>query len=147
MFLFTFLLFLNIIYSTGTEQINWLNNQQNPATGLVDSYEEDGQNYSYTYDQALAIIAFTEANEIQKAKNILNKMQTLHLPSGAWYQCYNSANGNLGNAGCNYYPTGDISWIIMAINFYETHTGDNNYSQTAAKALNYLDTMRNTNPL
>lgn len=125
-------------------QIDWLASQQNAATGLVDSYEGDGQDYAYTYDQALSIIAFTLANETSRAVQILDKMQNLQLTNGAWYQCYNAETGSIGHSGCNFYPTGDISWIIMAINFYESHTGDKTYSETANKALNYLNTMRNT---
>lgn len=146
LFILFLVIFLNSVHANGEAQINWLKNQQSSVTGLVDSYEGDGENYAYTYDQALAIIAFTEANEIQRAKNILNRMQVLQRTNGAWYQCYNAANGNLGHGGCNYYPTGDISWMVMAINFYQVKTGDNSYSQMDLKALSWLDTVRNTNP-
>ena len=146
LFFLVLILFLSTVHSSGEQQINWLSSQQNPTTGLIDSYEGDGQNHAYTYDQALAIIAFTESGEIEKAIDVLDKMDSLQLSNGAWYQCYNAATGAIGHSGCNYYPVGDISWIVMAINYYEVITADFTYSDIAGEALAYLDTLRNTDP-
>jgi len=136
------------IKDSSSPQINWLKSQQNDSTGLVDSYEGDGQDYAYTYDQALAIIAFTEVGEeeLSSATKLLGKMKDLQDSSGRWYQCYDASTGNLGSPAGNFYPTGDIAWMVIAINFYEGRTGDKQYSNMAEKALGWLDTMRNTEP-
>ena len=125
-------------------QIDWLKSQQDlHSTGIVDSYEGDGTNNAYTYDQALAIIAFTTENETNRAKNILDRFNLSQNSDGSWYQCYSANDAGV----CAYNKwTGDISWLIMAINYYEAYTGDDNYSYMAINALNFLETLRDTNP-
>lgn len=124
-------------------QINWLISQQNQTTGLVDSYEGDETNYAYTYDQALAVIAFTSENNTGRAKAILDRFNSSQNSDGSWYLCYSANNASV----CSYNkPVGDISWLIMAINYYEVYTGDKNYSDMAVKALNFLDNLRDNNP-
>jgi len=129
-----------------TPQINWLKAQQNlNATGLVDSYEGDSTNRAYTYDQAVATIAFTVASETSRARAILEKMEQLQDSSGRWYECYDAANLTIPGE-CLLYNTGPISWMVIAVNFYEGRTQDPNYAEVAEKALGWLDTMANSNP-
>ncbi len=127
------------------DAISWLSAMQ--KDGLVDSYEGDDEDYAYTYDQALAVIAFTLADETDKAAAVLDKMQELQLANGAWYQCYDAVTSSIGHGGCYLYPTGDISWIVMAVNFYEHKTEDAGYREMALRALSWLDSVRNTDPL
>ena len=127
------------------QQIDWLKAQQDAyATGLVDSYQGDGQDYAYIYDQALAVIAFSADNETVRAKQILDMMSVLQDSQGRWYECYSAATGGLGHGGCYSYVTGPVAWMVMAVNYYEAETGDNSYAAMARKALSWLDTMRNT---
>jgi hypothetical protein len=50
---------LAVSSSAFAEQIDWIIAQQDLyTTGLVDSYEDDGNDWAWIYDQALAIIAF-----------------------------------------------------------------------------------------
>jgi hypothetical protein len=132
----------------GQAQINWLISMQNPNTGLVDSYEKNNNNFAYIIDQALAIIAFTEANEPNRARMILNKMNKMQLddPNGPWNEWYRVDDPNNIDWGSQRYVTGPIAWMVMAINFYECRTKDPNYANMAHRALRWLDTMRNTNP-
>jgi hypothetical protein len=126
-------------------QIDWLKAQQDlHNTGLVDSYERDGTDRAYTYDQALAVIALTEAGERGRARKLLNAMRDLQDSSGRWYQGYDASTGDLAGSDCNRYPTGDIAWMVMAVNFYERRSGDRGYAAVATKALGWLDTLRNT---
>ncbi|PKM79352.1 MAG: hypothetical protein CVU88_06240 [Firmicutes bacterium HGW-Firmicutes-13] len=91
----------------------------------------------------MAVIAFTSENETDRAKNILDKFNLLQNSDGSWDQCYSANDAGV----CAYNrQTGDISWLIMAINYYEYYTGDDNYSYMAIKALNFLDTLRDANP-
>ena len=123
----------------GTPQIDWLINQQNAQTGLVDSYEGDGTNRAYLYDQALAVIAFTAAGETDNAVLILEQITQLQQANGAWYECYDSTNPSVVPTGLSLYNTGPISWMAMAINFYEAAASDSNYADVAVNALNWLD--------
>lgn len=77
-------------YGSGQNQIDWLSFQQNQSTGLVDSYEADGTNRAYLYDQALAIIVFTAAGEYSKAASIIEVLQNLQQSNGVWYECYDA---------------------------------------------------------
>lgn len=130
-----------------SEQIEWLKAQQDlNATRLVDSYEGDGTDRAYTYDQALAIIAFSEAGEPARARMIIDKMEDLQDSSGRWYEGYDAANPLIVPGGCQLYKTGEIAWMVIAINFYEAKTEDPNHASVAQKALGWLDTMMNTEP-
>ncbi len=60
--------------SFATTALDWLANQQNPTTNLLDSYEGDNSNVAYNYEQALAIMAFTSNNDLVRARKILDKM-------------------------------------------------------------------------
>lgn len=128
-------------------QIEWLCRQQtNTHTGLVQSYEASPGDYTaWTYDQALAVIAFTDAGRITNATAILDTMRALQLtaPDGAWCEVYNATNASPAQWK---YVSGPIAWMVMAINFYEARTGSTNYAATADRALRYLDTMRDANP-
>jgi len=134
-------------YAPSFNQIDWLASQQDLyATGLVDSYEGDGQRYAYIYDQALAIIAFTNASEPERARDILDELESLQQPGGGWYECYDAQTGTIGHPGCDSYVTGPIAWVVMAINYYEHNTGDDSYASVAKDALSWMDSVRNTNP-
>jgi len=137
--------------SNPNAQINWLIGMQDlHDTGLLESHENDGKENAYIFDQALAIIAFTQANELNRAKDILNVMQSLQRddPNGAWYLAYraNVADPEWPPGDCYFYRTGPIAWMVIAINFYECRTGDTNYANMARRALAWLDRMRNTDP-
>ena len=141
---------VNWVHGDGLDSpyIDWMHNQQNSKTGLLDSYERDGREWAYLYDQALAIIAFTEAGELQKAKMILDTLERLQLddPDGAWYECYDASRPDEILSDCGKYITGPIAWKVIAINYYENKTGDAGYADTAHRALIWLDTMRNNDP-
>jgi len=129
------------------DQIHWLISMQDlHATGLVESYEDNGDTKAWIHDQALAIMAFTAAGEEERARDILSIMRDLQLEdkNDAWVECYDANDPN-DDAGCDKYVTGPITWMVMAINFYECRTGDANYASMAQKALGWLDTMRITN--
>lgn len=132
--------------SPGQAQIKWLKDQQDlHNTGLLESYEANGDTKAWIHDQALAIIAFTAAGEEERARDILNIMRDFQNDeaNNAWKECYNAADA--GYAGCDKYITGPIAWMAMSVNFYECRTGDPNYASMAQKAIGWLDTMRITN--
>lgn len=130
------------------DQIDWLIGMQDPNTGLVESYEGNDNNFAYIFDQALAVIAFTEANEPNRARMILEKMKDLQIedPNGPWNQWYRVDDPNNIDWGSEKYVTGDIAWMVMAVNFYECRTKDPNYANMAQRALGWLGGMMHTNP-
>ncbi len=129
--------------SNGQEQIDWIIDQQNLSTGLVDSYESGDDDEAWIYDQALAIIALTKAGELDRARMILDKMEFLQLDNdGCWYEGYQAEDATAINQQC---ITGPIAWVVIGINFYERQTGDSSYAAMAGDALGCLDTMRNEN--
>jgi hypothetical protein len=129
----------------GGAQINWIISMQDSITGLVDSYQNDEWPNAYIFDQALAIIALTDANKIPEARSILNRLRDYQRddPNGAWYVAYRVGviDANWPPGDCMYYRTGDIAWMVMAINFYEAKTRDPNYAIVARRALGWMDTM------
>lgn len=130
----------------GQEQIDWLIEQQDLyTTGLVDSYEDGDNDEAWIYDEALAIIAFTKAGELDRARMILDRMEGLQLGNGAWYEAYHAENAS-AVVSALHHITGPIAWMVMAIDFYEHQTADSSYAPTARNALDWMDTMRNTNP-
>ena len=131
--------------------IQWLKDQQDlHTTGLVESYQNDGRTNAYIYDQALAIIAFTEAGYTIRARSILDSMVSLQRedPDGAWYLAYRAevADPEWPPGDSYFYRTGPIAWMVVATNFYECRTGDPNYAPMARRALGWLDRMRNIDP-
>jgi hypothetical protein len=134
--------------SPGQQQINWLENMQDlHTTGLLESYENNGDTKAWVNDQALAIIAFTAAGEFERARKILNTMKDIQLADSkkSWFECYNAVDG--AYMGCWKHVTGPIAWMVIAINFYEDKTGDTTYASMAQLALEWLDTMmRKDNP-
>jgi len=141
-------LFFAFFFSTASAQpqIEWLKSQQGlNYSGLVDSYENDGTNRAYLYDQSLATIAFSEAAEHLRAKMILDRMAQLQDIEGRWYECYDAADPNILPAG-RVYNTGQISWMVIAINYYQAKTADANYAEVAAMALEHLSTLMVTDP-
>lgn len=132
----------------GQAQIDWIISMQDTITGLVDSYQDDGRVNAYIFDQALAVIALTDANKTFEAQSILDRMQDYQRddPNGAWYVAYRVGiiNPDLPPDDSQYYRTGDIAWMAMAVNFYECRTGDPNYANVARRALGWMDTMMHT---
>jgi hypothetical protein len=75
----------------GQAQINWLIAQQDlHSTGLLESYEDNNDTTAFTFDQAVAIIAFTASGELERAREILNTMKDIQLSDtkNSWFECY-----------------------------------------------------------
>ena len=126
----------------GQAQIDWLIAQQDlHSTGLLESYEDNNDTTAFTFDQAVAIIAFTTSGELERAREILNTMKSIQLndSKNSWFECYNAVDATYG--GCYKHVTGPIAWMVMAVNFYECRTEDPNYAPVARMALGWLDTM------
>lgn len=122
-------------------QIEWLQGQQHP-TGLVDSYEGDGTPKAYTYDQALAAIAFAHAGNSQDARRILAAMRDLQNADGSWHAGYTTTGAVVSDA----LASGHIAWMALALNYFEAATNDTLFLPAKRKALTLLKGRMDTNP-
>lgn len=112
---------------------NWLKSQQ-CATGLVDSFS-DAQQISYTYDQAVAAIAFLVKGDTASAKSVLDTLKNLQTAQGSWYTAYYC--NNLSVQEFNQH-VGPVLWVVMAIAKYEVDTGDTvTYRDMAIRAIDW----------
>lgn len=117
-----------------------LGSEAEPAR-LVRSYLDMDQ--LYTYDQALAVIAFSHAGEREAAESVLRAMRTVQHESGAWYFSYDFD-------GTSIYPmekgdrrvSGAIAWMAMALAHHRAVFGSSEFEDMALATLDYLDALR-----
>jgi hypothetical protein len=123
------------------QEINWLKKNQY-LTGLVESQIGWSDHRSFTYDQALAAIAFTHSGSLVRARLVLDAMASLQNSDGSWYSAYYTDTKKPWEWSMS---TGNAAWMIIAINYYEAKTGDKQYTPSANKALLWLNTRINNN--
>lgn len=85
----------------------------------------------YTYDQALAIIAFTTSGDFSSAKKIARAMQSLQRQDGAWVFSYPAEPAIHDRTGAN-------AWMLLALNQYESLSGDQTFNSTRNRAVDFL---------
>lgn len=113
---------------------NWLKSQVT-ATGLVDSYK-DGQDVCYTYDQAIAVVAFLAKADVADARRVLDALAALQNDDGSWNHAYACTTG-APLAAQRY--VGSTAWVALAIAHYESRTGDTvTYNIMGQRALNWV---------
>jgi hypothetical protein len=127
---------------------SWLKaSQDKTGNGLVDSFNDywaDGTpiQIAYTYDQAVAAIAFLVKGDVVRAKQVLSIMQKLQSPDGSWVNSYwwNNLYGEELRK-----HLGPAMWMAMAVRNYEQMTGDTTtYHTMATNAIDWALTFQNT---
>lgn len=128
-----------------TNALIWLSNQQDatigtPSDGMVDSFEDYSAPgvkipISYTYDQAVAAIAFISKNERLRAEKVLSRMQAIQTPAGSWYNSYWWTANNAAEEKRQH--VGVVTWMAMAVMAYEKKYNDTRYRAMAEKALDW----------
>jgi hypothetical protein len=109
-------------------------------SGLVDSFEDfSGLNQpiteAFTYDQAVAAIAFLVKGDIDHAESVLSTLQQLQDPDGSWCNSY-WYNGYWGAELRKH--VGPAIWVALAVQNYEVITGDTTtYHNMAIKAIDW----------
>lgn len=126
------------------EAYSWLINQKVPAgnafEGLIDSFEDYWQDGSkvkkeYTYDQAVAAIAFLLVGDIESARGVLNKLADTQDTAGFWINSYWWDNG-AGEEIRRH--VGPVMWVCLAVMNYEKITGDTiTYHSMAIDAIDW----------
>jgi hypothetical protein len=125
--------------STEASEIDWLKSQLRPfgtEASLIQSYQDIPR--SYIYDQALAIIAFTEAKKFSEAKKLILGLERLQLKDGSWYFSYYLDGTSPHPAEGDMRPHGAIAWVGLAILTYQKKTADPRFAPVWNKTLNYL---------
>ena len=113
---------------------NWLKSQQ-VSTGLVDSYK-DRADTCYTYDQAVAAVAFLARADATNARRVLDALSALQNSDGSWYSAYNC--NTLAALTTTRY-VGANAWVVVAIAHYEKRTADTvTYHMMGERAVNWM---------
>jgi hypothetical protein len=123
-------------YSPRSTPLEWLLRKQNAGTGLIDSQDDpNGWNVGYTYDEALAAIAFAAYGSNPQAQAILSFLESAQDANGSFVSAFDSANGN--SAWSTHY-VGNNAWVILAINYYTGRTGDRQFLDAATNCANWI---------
>lgn len=92
---------------------------------------------AFLYDQALAVIAFSQAGDQAHAEMIINAMARLQGPSGAWVFAY-MADGSDANPGVDMRIAGSNAWFAMALNAYQKAFNSTKYLTMSTRLHDYL---------
>lgn len=129
----------------------WLKAQQDLTTGfalagLVDSFDDwwnatERKQIVYTYDQAVAAIAFMNKGDRTRAEKVLNKLVAIQDPDGSWINSYwwNGYGEELRK------HVGPVAWVVMAFMTHEKLYGGTTYQAPARKALDWMLTFKKSN--
>ena len=102
---------------------------------LVRSFRD--MDSAFLYDQALAVIAFSQAGDQAHADMIINAMAKLQGPSGAWVFAY-MTDGSDANPGVDMRIAGSNAWFAMALNAYQKAFNSTKYLTMSTSLHDYL---------
>lgn len=104
--------------------------------GLVDSYQEDGEDRSYVYDNALAAIASMAMGNFGLAKEILDTLcdEVNNSLQEVPFESYNFSNG----VGSGISNAGNSAWLLQALNIYQRLTKSKVYYSTQKRLADFL---------
>ena len=103
--------------------------------GLLDSFVEDGVDNSYTYDDALAAMAFLSSGEVLTTEKILDAFLTIQSELAGGFLHRYSVNG--ANAGGTL-GAGHNAYLLQAMNLFSWRTGIHKYDAVARRIADYL---------
>ena len=104
----------------------WVQLHQNPRTGLIESFEGDGElsGAAFTYDQALAVIIFSYFQDFSLAGKILNFYQSQARKEQGFYNGYFVSSGEVSEFTVH---SGPNLWLGIAALQYARLSGDKSY--------------------
>ena len=103
------------------------------STGLVDSYQ-DARDICYTYDQAVAAIAFQVKGDAVNARRVLDALKSMQYADGSWNTAYYCTSKSVQESQKH---VGPVLWIAMAVAYYEKRTNDTQYHAMGDKAVQW----------
>ena len=110
---------------------HWLAIHQNPRTGLVISFEGDGEiaDWAFIYDQSLAIQAYLILSDFERAKKVLTFFaRHADRQDGLFYNAYYAKDSNPAEFTVHCGPN---IWLGIAIIQYGEKTKDNLFLKLA----------------
>ena len=104
----------------------WVRVHQNPRTGLIASFEGDGElgDQAFTYDQALAAIVFSHFKDYALARKILDFYLGQAKKEQVFYNGYYVSTGEVSEFVIH---SGPNLWLGIAVLQYTKLSGDNKY--------------------
>lgn len=130
---------LGLRAATSSEaSLSFLKSRMGPA-GLLDSFVEDRTDYSYTYDNALAAMAFLSAGDRLSAQRVLDGFVGIGpAPGGGFLHRYRTTGAGAGGI----LATGHNAYLLQAMNLFSWRTGDHRYDGTARGIADFLLTLQ-----
>ena len=121
----------------------WLKIHQNNRTGLVTSFEGDKDiaNWSFTYDSALLIQAYTRFGDFDRAKKILDFFAHNAKREDGWF--LNAYYVNDGAPAEFVTHSGPNIWLGLAIMQYTQKTQNKNYLALAENIASTIINLQN----
>src|SRR5262245_40867165 len=114
--------------------LSFLKSRMGPA-GLLDSYVEDRTDHAYTYDNALAAMAFLSAGDRLSAQRVLDGFVGIgQAPGGGFLHRYRASGANAGGI----LAAGHNAYLLQAMNLFSWRTGDRRYDNAARGIADYL---------
>ena len=108
---------------------------QMSSFGLIDSFVEDQADYSYTYDNSLAAMAFLSSGDILSAGDILDAYLALGPePAGGFLHRYATD----GSSAAGLLRLGHNAYLLQAMNLYFLKTGNTKYNILAQTIADYI---------
>lgn len=104
----------------------WVAARQQPS-GLLKSWQEEVNDFSWLYDQALGLIVLSQT-DIARAGALAAELHTLQNGDGSWYSGYHY---NDGAAITNNKDIGPIAWLVYALTVYYPHEPDSTKAEAA----------------
>ena len=103
---------------------------------LIRSFPTHSQ--SYTYDQALAIIAFSEAGDRKSARTLIKAVTKLILPDGSLYFSYNLDGTSIYPSEGDKRFAGAVAWMAIALSQYQNAFDTDEFRDVNTKILTFL---------
>ena len=112
------------------------------ANGLYDSQaEQPNEDVAYTYDEAIAAVAFLAVGQTEATTGILTALQGLQNVNGSWANAYSSKSAIVDKEE----DLGPTAWVVLAATAYHTQTASTQYDAMAKKALTWALTLQQSN--
>ncbi len=131
----------SIIDSTEAPEYNLIRSkyipEDDPLSGMYGLDER-----SWIYSDAVAIIAFSIADEHDRANNIIKSLQLLQNQDGSLYFSYDINTGKLKDYEEIY--SGSLAWVGYSVVFYEEKYKEGIYIEFAKRIADYLLTLQVT---
>jgi len=120
--------------------LSFLKSRMGPA-GLLDSFVEDKTDYSYTYDNALAAMAFLSAGDRLSAQRVLDGFVGIGpVPGGGFLHRYRTNGASAGGT----LAAGHNAYLLQAMNLFSWRTGDHRYDGLAQGIAGYLLSLQDS---